>query len=110
MDREQLLPFCELELDERGDDLDAGVADQDVEAPEGFDHPCHPGFDLLLVAHIHRNPERALKRRIDLGRRFLRRLPIEIRDHHLCALAGEGERNLLADAARGARDHGDPAR
>ena len=107
VDGEQLLPFCELELDERGDDLDAGVADQDVEAPEGFDHPCHPGFDLLLVAHIHRDPERALHERIDLGRRFLRRLLIEIGDHHLCALAGEGERNLLADAARGARDHGD---
>ena len=38
--------------------------------------------------------------------RFLRRLLIEIRDHHLCPLAGEGERNLLADAARGAGDQG----
>ena len=54
-----------------------------------------------------RNPERALTDRIDLGGRFLRRLLIEIRDHHLCPLAGEGERNLLADAARGSGDHRD---
>ena len=107
VDGKQLLPFCKLEFDERGDDLDAGVTDQDVEAPEGFDRPCHPDFDLLLIAHIHCDPERALHERIDLGGRFLRRLLIEICDHHLCALAGEGERNLLADAARGARDHGD---
>ncbi|WP_258120227.1 hypothetical protein [Mesorhizobium onobrychidis] len=29
-------------LDKRRHDLDAGVADQDVEAPEGFDRLPHP--------------------------------------------------------------------
>jgi hypothetical protein len=107
VDGEQLLPSCELELNERIDDLDARIADQDVEAPEVFDYPCHPGLDLLLVAHVHCNPERSLHARIDFRRRFLRGLLIEICDHHLCPLAGEDECYLLADAARGARDHGD---
>ena len=33
MDRQQLLPVGEVEVDERLDDLDAGIADQDVEPP-----------------------------------------------------------------------------
>ena len=99
------LHFVEFELDKRRHDLDAGVADQDVEPPEGFDRRRHSAFHLLLVADIHANPERAFTHRIDLGRRFLRRAVIKIRDDHLCSLAGEGERDLLADAARGSGDH-----
>ena len=34
MDRQHLLPLGEFELLERRDDLDAGVADQDVDAAE----------------------------------------------------------------------------
>ena len=105
VDGKHLLPFVEIELDERRHDLDAGVADQDVEAPEGFDRLRHSAFHLLLVADIHANPERTFAHRIDLGRGFLRRVLIKIRDDHLCSLAGEAERNLLADAARGSGDH-----
>ena len=38
------------ELLERMDDLDAGVADQDVDAAEGLHHRGDAGIDLLLVA------------------------------------------------------------
>ena len=62
----------------------------DVEAPEGFDRPRHSALDLLLVASIHANSERTFAHRIDLGRRFLGRVLIKIRDDHLCPLADEG--------------------
>ena len=54
-----------------------------------------------------RYPERTFAHRIDLGRRLLGRVLIEIRNDHLCSLAGEGECNLLADAARRSSDHCD---
>jgi hypothetical protein len=95
VDGKQLPPFLELELDQRRDDLDAGVADQDVDAPEGFDSPRHSALDLLLVSDVHANPERALGGRIDLKGRLLGRLRVKIRDDHLCSLTGEGKRNLL---------------
>jgi hypothetical protein len=82
MDGEQLLPFCELKLDQRGHDLDAGVADQDVES---FERLRHAGFNLFLVAHVHGDAERTLGHRIDLGGRFLRCVPIKICDDDLCA-------------------------
>lgn len=77
MDRKQLPPLLELELDERRNALDASVADKDVEPSEGFDRPCHSAFHLLLAADIHAHPERAFTRRVDPGRRLLGRTLIE---------------------------------
>ena len=48
MDRQQLLPFGEFEVDERRDDLDAGIADQNVERAECRDHLGGAGLHLRL--------------------------------------------------------------
>ena len=44
----QLLPFGEFEVDERRYDLDAGIADQNIECAERLDHLGGARFDLLL--------------------------------------------------------------
>jgi hypothetical protein len=56
MDGKQLLPLGELEIDNRVDDLDAGIADQDVEAAEGRDRLRRAGLDLIFVADVIATP------------------------------------------------------
>ena len=58
MDGEELLPFGELELLERRDDLDAGIAHEHVDLAEGFDRLGHAGLDLGFVGHVHGNADR----------------------------------------------------
>jgi hypothetical protein len=79
-------------------------ADQDVEAAEGRDRLRRAGLDLIFVADVHRDAERSLPRRIDLARGRLGCVQVEIGDRDFCAFAREEERDLLADAARGAGD------
>ena len=67
MDGEHLLPFGEVELVERRHDLDAGVADQDVDAAEGRDRLGDAGFDLpssvtSIATPIARRPGRPAPR------------------------------------------------
>ena len=53
VDREQALPILKLELVQRLDRLDTGVADQDIDAAQTLGDLRHAGVDLRLVGHIH---------------------------------------------------------
>ena len=53
MDRQHLLPVGEAELLDRMDDLDAGVADQDVDAAECRNGFRDAGVDRRLVRDVH---------------------------------------------------------
>ena len=55
MDRQQLLPVGEGKVDERLDDLDAGVADQDVDLAVFGDGVGDALLDRSLVGHVHRD-------------------------------------------------------
>ena len=55
---EHLLPLSEGEVLDRMHDLDAGVADQDVDATEFGDHRGDTVVDRSLVADIHRHAHR----------------------------------------------------
>ena len=67
MDRHELSPLRELELDDRRHDLDPGIADEDVEAPEGLDHLRNAGLDLILAGDVHGDAECALSARVDVA-------------------------------------------
>ena len=55
VDREHLLPFRVAELFDRVDDLDAGVADENVDAAEVTDRGVHAVAHLSLIADVHRH-------------------------------------------------------
>ena len=106
MDREQLLPFGEFEIDDRRDDLDAGIADQHVDAAERLDDLGGAGVHLLFVGDVHGDADRALAARVDLLRGGIGRLLVEVGDDDLGAFAREHDGDFLADAARGTGDDG----
>jgi len=104
MDREHLLPLGEGELLDRMHDLDAGIADEDVDAAERGDRRRNARVDRLFAAHVHGYTDGLAARRANLRCRGFRRRLVEVGDGHLGALAGERHRNLLADAAGPAGD------
>src|SRR5215467_874122 len=99
MDRQQLLPLGEFELVEWLDDLDAGIADQNIEAAERCDRLRGCSLDLRLICYVDGNAERTPLPAAQLRRRRFGALLIEIGDRYFRALADEEARNLLADAA-----------
>ena len=60
MNRQQQLPFGELEVDERRYDLNPGIADKNIERAECLDHPSGASLYLLFVGDIHRHADGAL--------------------------------------------------
>ena len=87
-------------------DLDAGIADQNVDGAEGADDGRHSALDRFLVRDVHGNAERLRAGRRDLACRCLRGAEVQVRDGDVCAFAREQDCDLLADAARGACDNG----
>ena len=65
VDGEHLFPFGIAEFVDRVHDLDAGIADQDVDAPQLRHAAGHAGDRPRLVRHIHRNAERLAAGRAD---------------------------------------------
>ncbi len=107
MDSKQLFPICKLELVEWRDDLDAGVAHQDVDAAIGLDHLSHAGLDLLLLRHVHGNTHGSGTGVVERSSSSLSTFQVEIGDGDARALAHIGGCDLLADTARCASDDGD---
>ena len=89
MDRQQLLPFGEVEFDDRRDDLDAGIADQNVEPPKASITLRGAGFDLFFVGDVHGDADRALAVRIDVAGGGLGRFLVRSAMATLGAFAGE---------------------
>ena len=82
------LPLGEFEVDQRCDDLDAGIADQNVERAEGRDHLGGADVDLLLVGDVHGDADDTLAARINLAGGGIGRRLIEVGDGDLGAFAG----------------------
>jgi len=60
VDRQHLLPLGEGELVQRVDNLDPGVADENVNIAVGCDGGGDTNFYRRLVAHIHGHRERGV--------------------------------------------------
>ena len=107
MDREQLLPVGELELVERCDDLDAGVADQDVELPKASIALATPASTCGFVGDIHGDADGAAA--AGSSSAAVASAPFWLRSAitTLAPSRGEDDGDLLADAAGGAGDDGD---
>ena len=90
MDGEQLLPFGERELVERRHDLDAGIADQDVDAAEGLRSPSPmPASTCASLVTSIATPIACDAGLVDLGGGGIRRLLVEVGDRRLRAFARE---------------------
>ena len=101
------LPVGERELVERMDDLNAGVADQDVDTAIRVDRDGHRAFDFGLGGHIDLDAHRDAASALDLGGGVLGRCGREVSDHHLRSLAREPAGDLAADAAASAGNDSD---
>ncbi len=107
MDRQKQLPLGKIEVDQRRDDLDSGIADQDVQRAERLDNLGGAGIHLAFVRHVHDDADGALAGRVELPGGGLGRLLVEIGNGDLRALADENGGDLLADAARRTGDDRD---
>jgi hypothetical protein len=85
---------------------DAGVVDEHVERPEALLGGIDEGLERVALGHVELEPGGV---GADLGCSLLGELGVEVPDGDLHALAREGLRRRLADAARGAGDGGDLA-
>src|SRR6516225_10486761 len=106
MDRQQLLPFCELEVDNRRNDLNSGVAHENVECSEFLDHLRGADIHLLLVGHIHRYADGALAGGINLMGGRIGAVTVEIGNSDDGSLPSKYPRDLLADSTGCARYNG----
>ena len=105
----QLLPVGEGEVDQRLDDLDAGIADQHVDLAVFGDDVGGALFDRGLVGHVHRHREGVASAGLDLGCGRIGGVDVQVGDDGNAALGGKAQRDLLADAARGAGDDRNPS-
>jgi len=91
MDREHLLPLGEGELLDRMHDLDAGIADEDVDAAERIDCRRHAHVDKVFTGDIHRNADGLAAELANLVGRDVRHRLVEVGDSNLGAFAREDE-------------------
>ncbi len=110
MDRQHPAPLGEAEILQQVHDLDAGVADQDVDPAPGPRHPLDPGIHLAFVGHVHGDGHDLRPLPAELGRGGLGGGLRQIGDGDLRSLPREGGGDRLADAAGGAGDDRDGAR
>src|SRR6202158_3760511 len=101
---EQLFPSLVAEPLDRMHDLNAGVADQHIDATKCRDYRGDAVVDCLLAADVHRDSERLAACGPDLARRRVGGALVEICDRDLGPFPRVRERDLLADAARCAGD------
>ena len=104
VDRQQLLPIGKRKPDERMDDLDPGIAHEDVDLAVTADDICDAFLDGLLVRHVHGEGECVCTARLDLPGGCHCRVEVEVGDDRNAAFGSKTERDLAADAARGTRD------
>src|SRR3954452_997576 len=107
MDGKHLLPAAEVELVDRLDDLNAGIAHQHIDPTKCIGDLGEPGIDLPLVGDVHGNAHGLTPGGLELRRSGVRTLLVEVGDDHLGSLAGVNQGDLLADAAGGTRNQSD---
>ena len=110
VDVDDVLPLLEGHvLDRDAGRVDAGVVEQEVAAAELGANGREQGLDRGLVRHVGRHHEAARAERAPLGRRGLKRVAPPAGQRDAPAGAHQRQRGMLADAASGTRDDGDPA-
>src|SRR5262245_26842917 len=107
MNGQHLFPLREVKFDDGCNDLNARIADEDVQSAESLDHLGGAGFDLSFVGHIHGNADSAVATRIDLSSSLARSLGIEVSDGDMRTFAEENIGNLPADPACSSSDECD---
>src|SRR5262249_46560003 len=93
-------------IDQRRDDLNAGVADENVERAECLNHPNGPAPHPPSASDTHPNADAALPAGIDLASRCISRFLIEICNRDLRTLAGKNNGDVLAYPTGSAGDDG----
>ena len=110
VDVDRAVPLVLGRLQHRLGEHDAGVVDQDVDAPEVVDGGADEIFDVSGRRDVGAHRERVAARLLDrIDHRLRFALSAHPVDDHLGALGGETLRDRLADPARRARHDGDLA-
>lgn len=100
VDGEQLFPVGEGEVDKGFDDLDASIADQDVDLAIPGDDLGHAFFLLRLVSDVHGHGESIGP----VGLDSLGGGQVEVGNDRDAAFGGEAQGDFLADVAGRAGD------
>src|SRR5271165_4848825 len=95
MDRQQPLPVSKRKIDDRFDDLNAGIADQHID-PAIFRYRVGDAlFDRRLVGDVHPDGKGIRSLRLDLARGGVGMVEIEIGNDRYSTLGGKPQRDLL---------------
>ena len=95
------------QLQERRHVGDAGVVDQDVDAPEGLDHPFRRFLDGAFLRHVRRQRQHAPAHLLDGARGGRQLLGRARQQRHVRARIRQRARHRLAQPASPAGDHCD---
>jgi hypothetical protein len=90
VDRGHPPPVLQLQLGERRDVLDPGIAHRNVQPPESPHRIGHSPIHLLLPGDVHRQCDGLPAPGANALRRSLGRGPIDVGDRHRRPLGGEG--------------------
>ena len=103
--REYFLPIAVGQLVNSADDLDSRIAAENIDAAKLLNGFCHCGVDSIFIGHVHGNSTYLTACcSCDFSRGRLRPRPVQISDHHACALCSKALRNAEADAGSRAGD------
>jgi len=106
LDGQHFLPLLQAEFLHRLDDLDAGIAHQDINAAIGLHRGFDRGVHLVFLRHIDRQPQGGTALACNILGRRLGSFLLQIGDHHLGALLRIQIGDGLANATGGARHIG----
>ena len=101
VDRQHSLPLRKGKAFDRMYDLDARVADENIDAAPFRDDVRNPVSDLLLVRHVHHECCRDAAGGLDFRDRTACRLDLQVGDGNFAAFASETRGDGLTNAARG---------
>ena len=87
---------------------DAGVVAKQVDGAEALVREGREGVDLLGTGHVGGRHDDLGAGGLDLGRRLLERVDLDVGDDDAHALAGGAAGERAPDPAPRARDHRDP--
>ena len=104
MNGEELLPFAEVKLVDRGNGLDSGIGDEDIDPAERRDSLCDAIRRRCLIGDVDGDADRPLGT-AKLGGGRVGASLVEVGDDDFGALPRKQRRDPLADAARRAGDN-----
>jgi len=109
VNRLHLLPVGKRVVFDRVDNLDARVGNENVDRPQLCRDLVYALIDCVFIGNVHGDADRLAAALRDFFGHGVGALLVQVGDGHSRSGGREGQRNLLADAARGAGDHRDLA-